>query len=115
MDKPPPGFEFVCTVNGCSKKLKARGLCTMHYARKMKGLPMGNGETYQGKRTDLPPVERPGPISDEAVIRHAETDLENASESYESASSIDSRMFWASEMKRIREEVEQLKAGNNGK
>lgn len=36
-----------CTVEGCERRFKGRGLCSMHLQRSRKGLPVGSGETLR--------------------------------------------------------------------
>jgi hypothetical protein len=45
----PKGLPEVCTVDGCDRKYRARGLCGMHYYRLRAGTPILGGERSAGE------------------------------------------------------------------
>lgn len=46
----PKGLPELCTVDGCDRKYRARGLCGMHYYRLRAGTPIAGGERSSGEQ-----------------------------------------------------------------
>lgn len=96
--------DKACIVDGCQRRQHAHEMCRLHYSRHWRGKPLEGPEC--NRKTPSPAGEAQLPERQ----RNAEGELERAQSSYDLASSIGSRMFWASEIRRIRQEVEELKA-----
>ena len=46
----PKGLPTLCTVEGCDRTYRARGLCGMHYYRLRAGAPIAGGDRSQGEK-----------------------------------------------------------------
>jgi hypothetical protein len=46
----PEGLPTRCTVEGCDREYRARGLCSMHYYRWRAGRPLAGDERAEGEK-----------------------------------------------------------------